>query len=472
MTKTLAKNVGGISPSVRHDEPDLKHTTRSRARKAGPRRKSRVAHAPPAPVPPVRDDPAVHGDPTLIGERLGLVRKRRGLSQQDVADAIGLPVTDVADIENDRRDVSVEEISGLAATLGCSGAFLLKQDYSGNNLFPVLCKVLAETGNMGRVNPPEHRALDLCHEGEKLRRFLGQPGTPALPIYRGQVTGAWMAVQQGGIVAREERKRLSVGNGPLHDIRKTIGDQGIWVASIELPKHLSGLFVDHTAIGTAVFVNREHGLVRQRFSYAHEYAHALFDRDSDRVAIATRGENSDSLQEKRANAFAAAFLMPPDGIAERLMDLGKGNLSRQTGATFDVANDVMVKAGGRARPGSGTITHTDVATLAQHFGVSYEAMAWRLQNLGHISPGERRVFLTQREVDKNNLRAAVYFSDRGPDGETPDTGVREIHARIIQLVIEAFRREEISRGRLLDVGRKLAVDEWGLLDLAREARQD
>ncbi len=457
---------------MRHDEPDLKHTARPRARKAGPRRKSRVAHASPASVPSVRDDRAVHDDPTLIGERLSFLRGQRGLGQQDVADAIGLPVTDVADMENDRRDVSMGEIARLAKTLGCSAAFLLRQDYSDHNLFPVLCQVLEETGNMGRVNPPEHRALDLCHEGEKLRRFLGQPGTPALPIYRGQVTGAWMAVQQGGIVAQEERKRLGVGNGPLHDIRKTIGDQGIWVASIELPKHLSGLFVDHTAIGTAVFVNREHGLVRQRFSYAHEYAHALFDRDSDRAVIATRGENSDSLREKRANAFAAAFLMPPDGIAERLMDLGKGSLSRQTGATFDVANDVMVKVGGRARPGSGTITHTDVATLAQHFGVSYEAMAWRLQNLGHISPGERKVFLTQKEVDKNCLRAAVYFSGRGSDGETPDMGEREIHARLIRLAIEAFRQEEISRDRLLEIGRKLAVDDPDMLDLAQEARQD
>ncbi len=387
MPKTLARNVGGISPSLRHDGPDLKHAARSRARKLAPRRKSRAAPAPPAPVSPVRGNPAAHDIPTLIGERLSFVRGKRGLSQQDVADAIGLPISDVVGLENDSRGVSTDELSRLGETLGCSEAFLLKQDYSDHNLFPVLCQVLSVTGHMNRVTPPEHRALDLCHEGERLRRSLGQPGTPALPIYRGKVTSAWIAVQQGGIVAQEERKRLGVGNGPLHDIGKTIGDQGIWVASIELPKHLSGLLVAHTAIGTAIFVNRGHGSVRQRFSYAHEYAHALFDRDGASAVIATRGENSDSLQEKRANAFAAAFLMPPDGIAERLMSLGKGSLSRQTGATFDVASGVMVKAGGRARPGSGTITHT----LSERGNLEFE--------LVFVCPfDKKRISLFDREI--------------------------------------------------------------------------
>lgn len=398
------------------------------------------------------------------------MRGQRGLSQQDVADAIGLPVSDVVGLENDSRGVSMGELSRLGETLGCSEAFLLKQDYSDHNLFPLLCQVLSETGRLDKVSPPEHRALDLCQEGENLRRFMGQPGTLTLPIYRWQPTSMGMAAQQGRIVAQGERRRLGVGNDPLHDIGKIIGDQGIWVASIELPERLSGLLVDHTTVGTAIFVNRGHDPVRQRFSCAHEYAHALFDRDN--VVIATRGGNPDSLRERRASAFAAAFLMPPDGIAERLMNLGKGSLSRQAGATFDVASGVMVEAKARARPGSRTISHTDVATLAQHFGVGYEAMAWRLQDLGHISPGERKVFLTQKEVDKNYLRAADYFADRGPEGEAPDMGEREIHARLTQLAIEAFRREEISRGRLLEIGRRLEIGEGDLLDLAMEARQD
>ncbi len=453
----------------RHDPAGPKHEDQGRARKTEPGRTSRAADASCAPVPPVRDDPAFHDDPVLIGERLSFARRRRGISQQDMADAIGLSVADLADIENDRRDAG-EEISGLAEALGCSGLFLLKQSYGDHNLFPLLCQVLSETDRMDKVNPPEHRVLDLCHEGENLRRFMGQPGTLALPIYRQQPTSVGMAVQQGRTVAQGERRRLGVGSGPLHDIGKVIGDQGIWVASIELPEHLSGLLVDHTSIGTVIFVNREHDPVRQRFSFAHEYAHALFDRDN--VVIATRAGDPDSVRERRANAFAAAFLMPPDGIAERLMDLGKGSLSRQTGAIFDVSSGVMVEAKARARPGSGKITHADVATLARHFGVSYEAMAWRLQSLGHISPGERRVFLAQEEVGKNYLRAAAHFSDRGPDGETPDMGVREIHARIIQLAVEAFRRGEISGGRLRDVGRMLAVDPWDLLCLGREVRQD
>lgn len=383
---------------------------------------------------------------------------------------MGLPVADVMGMEDGSRTMSTLELTRVVAVLGCSEAFLMAQDYSDGNLFPVLCQVLSETGRMNRINPPEQRTLDLCHEGEVLRRFLDQPGTLALPAYRGRLTSVSMAVRQGEIAAQEERRRLGLGDNPLHDLGKVIGDQGIWAAAIDLPESLSGLFVDHAAVGTAILVNRGHAPVRQRFSCAHEYAHALFDSDS--VVVATRGGDPDSLRETRASAFATAFLMPPGGVAEHLGGLGKGRPGRHTDTFFDVANDTMTRAGGRARPGSGTIALNDVALLAQHFGVGYEPMAWRLQSLGHISPGERDALLAQQETGEACLRMLGSFSGHGPDGKSPGMAEREIHTRLTWLVIEAFRRVEISRGRLMEIGKKLPVDSQDLLDLAMEARQD
>lgn len=43
---------------------------------------------------------------------------------------------------------------------------------------------------------------------------------------------------------------------------------------------------------------------------------------------------------------------------------------------------------------------------------------------------------------------------------------------LARLAIEAFRQEEISRGRLLEIGRKLGIEEDDLLELAEAARAD
>ena len=74
--------------------------------------------------------------------------------------------------------------------------------------------------------------------------------------------------------------------------------------------------VQHHSIGLGILVNAAHSRARKRFSYAHEFAHALMDREAE-ITVSS-AENASQLIEKRANAFAAAFLMPRGGIAEAL----------------------------------------------------------------------------------------------------------------------------------------------------------
>ena len=68
------------------------------------------------------------------------------------------------------------------------------------------------------------------------------------------------------------------------------------------------------AIGVFIVVNAVMRAVRRRFSFAHEYAHALLDRD--RLGTVSRTTERDDLSEVRANAFAAAFLLPAEGVRQ------------------------------------------------------------------------------------------------------------------------------------------------------------
>ena len=77
----------------------------------------------------------------------------------------------------------------------------------------------------------------------------------------------------------------------------------------------------------------DHRILRRRFSFAHEYAHVLLDRELK--AILSHARDRSSLMEVRANAFAASFLMPAEGVRGYVNALSKGLGSRTRAATFD-----------------------------------------------------------------------------------------------------------------------------------------
>lgn len=136
-----------------------------------------------------------------------------------------------------------------------------------------------------------------------------------------------------------------------------LASQGIWASALELPDQMSGLFLRHSTIGLAILVNARHVRARKRFSYAHEFAHALMDRNA-RVKVSS-ADNAADLVEKRANAFATAFLMPRAGVVEMLTQLDKGRPSRSEQSIFDVANDSAFDADIRPVPRSQNILAGD-----------------------------------------------------------------------------------------------------------------
>ena len=117
------------------------------------------------------------------------------------------------------------------------------------------------------------------------------------------------------------------------------------------------------------------------------------DRDLS-VTVSVQSNASD-LIEKRANAFAAAFLMPSAGVIDLLKALHKGQPSRSEELVYDVANSKPFEAQTRPAPGSQVITYQDIAILASHFGVSYQAATYRLLSLRAVTKPEGEDLLTK-----------------------------------------------------------------------------
>ena len=405
----------------------------------------------------------------MIGRRIREARERRDISQQKVADALGIPRTAVTNLEAGTRNVSTLELTKLGALFNLSPAAFLDGS-AVSDLAVVRARALSEATSSPEFGPVIDRMIDLCREGAELRRLLEQDTTVSMPNYAQRIANSGDAVRQGEARAREERRRLGLGNAPIGNLPELIGDQGIWVASAakdDFPDDVSGLFLHHSSIGMAVLINGSHKPVRQRFSYAHEYGHALFDRQEE--LRLTQNRNSNELVEKRANAFAAGFLMPAGGVLDQLRVRGKGQPSRQAQFVYSVATDLNEEAEIRPRTGSQVITFQDAAVLARHFGVSYEAMVWRLHNLDLLDTPATNALIERRDDGRRYLELLRLpdFFDAGAMSEEP---VWELRNQLAHLAVEAYRREEISQGRLREIGRKLRLPAAELLELAEAAK--
>ena len=63
--------------------------------------------------------------------------------------------------------------------------------------------------------------------------------------------------------------------------------------------------------GPCILINYSEDPFRQRFSAAHEIAHAIFDLERDDFVISFSQWDKEDLIEIRANTFASNFLIPP-----------------------------------------------------------------------------------------------------------------------------------------------------------------
>lgn len=414
----------------------------------------------------------------ILAERLRLSRESAARTQDEVAEALGIPRSAIVQIEAGNRKVSSAELERLARFYHRDISDFLSSEVSPDREDPVI--VLHRLAPGLEEDPEIRRQVDhclrLCQEGKTLEAILGRVERTGPPFYNLQSpSSAGEAVMQGANVAMHERQRLGIGDAPIAEVADLLNSQGVWASGISLPDEMSGLFINHPSTGMVVLVNLNHRNVRRRFSYAHEYGHALMDRE--RTGNVSSRSNANDLTEKRANAFAAAFLLPSQGIDRLLFQLQKGQPSRIEQAVFDVATESRIDVQLRTVPGSQNLGYQDATMIARFFDVSYEAVVYRLRSLGHLSQNQCENLIAQKELG-NRLRAmlevAELFESNKPNAASElkeeFRPASELVIHIAHLAIEAYRRDEISRGRLLEIASLTDLNGKELCEFAEAAR--
>ncbi len=264
-------------------------------------------------------------DLRLLGVKLTKYREQLQESFVDVADATGIDVSRLSQIENGEIEPTGDEILILSDHYRCDFKFFI----SNEQVAPFEQTETLYRAYGSDFTKEDRRAIQdflyLCETEDFLMRELGQaPGSfafsPSGDYFKGHAEDAAIRLRSvmghaDNAVPRDVYAEFrSVG---VHIFRRKLGNSNI-----------SGLFIAHPVAGKCALVNYSEDIYRQRFSAAHEMAHSIFDADQGASVSFERPDSAD-LVEVRANRFASCYLMPP-AFLSKLPDPNKWNDSDVT----------------------------------------------------------------------------------------------------------------------------------------------
>lgn len=242
-----------------------------------------------------------------LGSKLAKYRGQLKESITEVASSTGIDTTRLISIEAGQAEPTGDEVLILADHYRCDFKFFI----SNEQIAPFEQTETLYRAHGGDFTKEDRRAVQdflyLCETEDFLMRELGCPFkdfffTPQGDYFKGH--GEAAAARLRGALGHEDRavprdiyaEFRSVG---VHIFRRKLGNSNI-----------SGLFIMHPVAGKCALVNHSEDIYRQRFSAAHEMAHAIFD-SAHGASVSFEGPSGADRLELRANRFASCFLMPP-----------------------------------------------------------------------------------------------------------------------------------------------------------------
>lgn len=268
-----------------------------------------------------------------MGERVRESRLAAGMSQAELANAVGLERTKIAKIESGGRQIDALELAKLASSLQVPmGHFLRERP-------PVLSRRTSLVDDTDSAVSRDSYRLEakLVAWLDDVRQMvtLGLLNPGKTLVYDGVVTDA-KGAREAALWLRE---RNELGQEPIRTLMAECERAGQYVLVSDLPGDGASL-VDGD-LGVSV-VSRLADPGRRRATAAHELGHlVLGDEYSADLGVSTSREE----RERVIDAFAAEFLLP-SGVLERVVtgDL-RGELIRLS-AVFRTSWSLTVRQAG------------------------------------------------------------------------------------------------------------------------------
>jgi Zn-dependent peptidase ImmA (M78 family) len=363
-------------------------------------------------------------------DTLRMAWKSLGFTEHEVAQAARMPVSRLRAIDRNLQEILTEEADVLSALLGISIDDLLDGPVATRPLASLLKGEATSLDASTRFSLAE--ATFVAREVQGLRARLGlQVGLG--PVGEFHANADYQHPREGVHLklAHVVRARVERPTGPLEVQSDLLDRLGIIVLWLPMPAQIDAVAMASEETGAVIIANPQGTHMRsatgRRMAMAHEICHILFDRpEMARFARACvmelpdtpsgqtrrwsgpRGKQASWFEsvERRARAFAAALLAPPDDVR-------------------------AIWADGAALKHSARIVK-----IADHFGISYTATRAHLHNLQLLD--------MDTPVPADRWGATREMRDLTPPAPPP--GVPMIRSGVLlQLADEAVHRGLVSR---------------------------
>ena len=282
------------------------------------------------------------------------------------------------------------------------GSELSREDRWSIQEFLFLCEcqdfLLKELSSIQTVTPFKFKKIGKIHKqhgidaAASLRKFFAYPNH-AVPID-----------------VFEDFRRIGI-----HIFRRKLGQSAI-----------SGIYIRHPIAGHCVLINYDEDIYRQRFSVAHEAAHAILDdivvnvsKKDPLVQIGGKW-TLEQLSEIRANNFAAAYLVP----------------------------EIFL----RNIPNSASWNEVKIVEYSKKMYVNPESLAIGLYNAKLISGSEKNTYAAIRipQHEKKDSEFQDHLSSKEKERKT-NLLQKGLSGSYVTLCFDAYREGLISLGRLSEM---------------------
>lgn len=364
----------------------------------------------------------------MLGGKLKQYRDQLQETVAEVAEVTGISPERLDQMEAGRVEPTGDEILILADHFHCDFRYFI----SNERVAP-----FEQTDALYRRHGEDFRKEDrravqdflyLCETEALLMKELGRATIQFDFVPRGSYMKG-----HGENAAAALRQALGYGDREVcRDVFSDFRSIGIHVFRRKLGNsNISGLFIRHPIAGKCALVNYSEDVYRQRFSAAHEVAHAILDVDQEATVSLEEYPGTD-LKEVRANRFASCFLTPPAFLRQ-------------------------------IRP-SNRWSDEECRHWANELRVSCSAFGIALAEAG-IVDGARSAQIQRLRVPRDakkdpELSWDLSVGQRQKKAHLLELGLSDFY---VGLCFDAFREGAISRGRLAEA---LLVSQSGLMDLA------
>ncbi len=209
-------------------------------------------------------------------------------------------------------------------------------------------------------------------------------------------------------LAEEVRSELDLGDYPATSLIKVLEEKyGIKFFFNELDGNGSAAS-SVSDYGSCILISSSEASWRQHFSIAHELFHIVTWGEALLDQVTTNQETWEK-NERFANAFAAGLLVPAEPLHREI----------------------------RSYLRDGKLNDGEIVAIARQFGVSLEALLWRMVNLRIVTKD-----IVEKSLEDSQLRSIDHES------RASDQKPYHLSNRFVRMAYVAYKNGEISRSRL------------------------